>query len=274
MGAALTSWQDHRMLLDGSTVMVIGVGPGLGGACAAAALRDGANVVVVARNEERLRAAAAELDPTGERVLVTPADMMDQPALEAAVTAAVARFGGLDAVINVAALDTAHAPFDQLDDDTLLRNLQVNVLGAVHVVKAVTPTFAAAGGGSVVLVGSQASLKPVAVMPQSGYAAAKSALLSMARDMAEELGPRGIRINTVVPTWMWGPNVKMYCEWQAGERGITAEEVRDEIAQGMALRTMPTDADVAEAVMFFASDRARMITGQRLLVNAGEFYDT
>ena len=262
------------MILDGSTVMVVGVGPGLGAACAAAALRDGADVVLVARSEDRLRGLAAELDPGGERTVVAPGDIMDQASLEAAVAAGVERFGGLDAVVNVAALDTAHAPFPQLDDDTLRRNLEVNVLGAVHVVRAVTPVFEAAGGGSVVLIGSQASLKPVKVMPQAGYAAAKSALLALARDMAEELGPSGIRVNTVVPTWMWGPNVKLYCEWQAGERGITAEEVRDEIAEGMALRTMPTDADVAEAAVFFASDRSRMITGQRLLVNAGEFYDT
>ena len=142
-------------------------------------------------------------------------------------------------------------------------------------VRSVTPTFTAnEHGGSVVLIGSQASLKPVPAIPQFAYAAAKSALLSMARNMASELGPQGIRVNTVVPTWMWGPNVKMFCEWQATERGITAEEVRDEIAQGMALRVMPTDADVAEAAVFFASDRSRMITGQRLLVNAGEFFDT
>jgi NAD(P)-dependent dehydrogenase (short-subunit alcohol dehydrogenase family) len=262
------------MILEGKTVMVIGVGPGLGSSCAAAAFRDGANVVVVARNEERLAAAATEIDPSGERIAVAAADIMNQASLDAAVAVAVDQFGGLDAVINVAALDTAHAPFADLDDVTLLKNLEVNVLGAVHVVRAVSPVFESSGGGSVVLIGSQASLKPVDVMPQSAYAAAKSALLAMARDMATELGPSGIRVNTVVPTWMWGPNVKMYCEWQAGERGCTAEEVRDEIAGGMALRTMPTDADVAEAAIFFASDRASMITGQRLLVNAGEFYDT
>ena len=262
------------MILDGKTVMVIGVGPGLGYSCAAAAFRDGANVVIVARNEERLMAAAEALDPSGERVAAASADIMDQASLEAAVAVATDRFGGLDAVINVAALDTAHAPFAQLDDDTLLKNLEVNVLGAVHVVRAVTLAFVAGGGGSVVLIGSQASLKPVELMPQSAYASAKGALLAMARDMAAELGPQGIRINTVVPTWMWGPNVKIYCEWQASERGCTAEEIRDEIAQGMALRKMPTDADVAEAAVFFASDRASMITGQRLLVNAGEFYDT
>lgn len=274
MGTPLTAWQDPGMILEGKTVIVIGVGPGLGTSCAAAASRDGANVVVVARNEERLAAIAEELDPSGERVVPAAADIMDPGSLEAAVAVATERFGGLDAVINVAALDTAHAPFELLDDATLLKNLEVNVLGAVHVVRAVTPAFEARGGGSVVLIGSQASLKPVPAIPQAAYAAAKSALLAMARDMASELGPKGIRVNTVVPTWMWGPNVQMYCEWQAGERGITAEEVRDEIAQTMALRKMPTDADVAESAVFFASDRANMITGQRLLVNAGEFYDT
>jgi len=262
------------MILDTKTVMVIGVGPGLGSSCAAAALRDGANVVIGARNEQRLAAIAIDLDPSGARVAATATDIMDPASLDAAVAVAVERFGGLDAVINVAALDTAHAPFADLDDDTLRKNLEVNVLGAVHVVRAVTPVFTENGAGSVVLIGSQASLKPVDAMPQSAYAAAKSALLALARDMATELGPSGIRVNTVVPTWMWGPNVKMYCDWQAAERGCTAEEIRDEIAATMALRRMPTDADVAEAAIFFASDRSAMITGQRLLVNAGEFYDT
>ena len=79
-------------------------------------------------------------------------------------------------------------------------------------------------------------------------------------------------MNTVVPSWMWGPNVRFYCEWQASVRGITAEEVKHEIAQGMALREMPSDSDAAEAAIFLASERARMITGQTLVVNAGEFY--
>ncbi len=262
------------MILSGKTVLVSGAGPGLGGDCAALALRDGANVIISGRNSNRLSDAAGRLDPSGERILARVADIGDQAAVEATVEAGVARFGGLDAVINVAALDTLHGSFDELDDDAWLRNLEVNVLGAVHVVRAVAPALQNGGGGSIVLIGSQASLKPVGMVPQSAYASAKSALLSAARDMAEELGPRGIRVNTVVPTWMWGPNVELYCKWQAGERGITAEDVRDEIAQSMALRVMPTTADVAEAAIFLASDRARMITGQRLLVNSGEFYDT
>ncbi|MDE0065642.1 MAG: SDR family oxidoreductase [Acidimicrobiaceae bacterium] len=263
------------MILQGSTVMVVGVGPGLGRSCAAAALRDGANVIAVARNVERLQATATELDASGDRILVAGADMMDLESLKSAAGTGLERFGRLDAVISVAAMDATMGTFADLDDEGLRTVLEVNALGAVNVVRSVTPALAAnESGGSVVLIGSQASLKPVPAIPQFAYAAAKSALLAMARNMASELGPQGIRVNTVIPTWMWGPNVQMYCEWQASERGVTAEEVRDEIAQGMALRVMPTDADVAEAAVFFASDRARMITGQRLLVNAGEFFDT
>ncbi|MDG2028190.1 MAG: SDR family oxidoreductase [Acidimicrobiales bacterium] len=260
------------MILEGKTVMVVGVGPGLGSSCAAAALRDGANVVVVARNEERLSGIAAELDPSGERVVAAPGDIMDQASIEAAVAAGTERFGGLDAVVNVAAIEPV-AAIEDLQDVDLAKCLEVNLVGAMHVVRAVVPAFEARGGGSIVLIGSQASIKPSPV-PQPAYAAAKSALNTLAREMAVSYGPKGIRVNTVVPTWMWGPNVQMYCEWQASERGVTAEDIRDEIAGGMALRTMPTDADVAESVIFFMSDRASMITGQRLLVNAGEHYDT
>ncbi len=260
------------MILEGRTVLVVGVGPGLGASCARLALRDGANVAVMARNADRLEATANDLDPSGERVLACAGDITNQEQCSAAADAAAQRFGALHAVINVAALDTRHGPFESLSDDDWTANLTVNVLGAVHVVRAVTPHLRAAGGGSVVLIGSQASMRPVAVFPQSAYGAAKSALLSLARDMAAELGPSGIRVNTVVPSWMWGPNVEFYCKWQAGERGITTEEMKQEIASNMALREMPDDSDVAEAAVFFASERARMITGQSLLVNAGDFY--
>ena len=148
------------------------------------------------------------------------------------------------------------------------------MLGTVHVVRAVAPVMAASGGGgSIVLIGSQASLRPVKSAPQGAYGSSKMALLvGRARHGRGPRTPKGIRVNTVVPTWMWGPMVEIYCRWQAGERGMTPEEIKAEIEGTMALREMPTDGDVAEAVMFFASDRARMITGQRLLVNAGEFY--
>ena len=110
-------------------MLVVGVGPGLGASCARLALRDGANVAVMARNAERLAAAATELDPTGERVVAWAGDITSQDDCSAAADAAAERFGALHAVINVAALDTRHGPFDRLTDDDWTANLTVNVLG-------------------------------------------------------------------------------------------------------------------------------------------------
>ena len=90
------------MILQDKTVIVAGVGPGLGGEVARLAVRDGANVVVAARSTEKLAAAATELDPTGERVLAVPTDIVDLAACEALVAAAVERFGALNAVAQVA----------------------------------------------------------------------------------------------------------------------------------------------------------------------------
>ena len=88
--------------------------------------------------------------------------------------------------------------------------------------------------------------------------------------MAKELGPHHIRVNTVVPTWMWGPPVEGYVKGEAERRGVSTDEVIAEITSGFCIPEIPADEDVAEAVVFLASDRARMITGQYLMVNSGE----
>ncbi len=262
------------MILQDKTILISGVGPGLGTACAMVALRDGANVALMARNLKRLESVASELDPQGGRTVALTADLTDPVTLTAAVDATVERFGQLDGVVSVAADDRGMGAILSVDNERFAAMLTTNVIGTANLVAAAADAMTTAGGGSVVLIGSQASLKPVKLLAQGAYGASKAAMLAGARDMAEDLGPRGIRVNTVVPTWMWGPPVQMYCEWQAAERQMSAEEIRAEIASGMALREMPEDDDVAEAVAFLLSDRARMITGQRLLVNAGEFYDT
>ena len=88
--------------------------------------------------------------------------------------------------------------------------------------------------------------------------------------LAKELGPHKIRVNTVVPTWMWGPPVEGYVNMTAEAQGVPPQQIISGITQNMSLGEIPTDGDVAEAVVFFASDRARMITSQTLFVNAGE----
>jgi len=258
------------VILEGKTIIVSGVGPGLGGEVAALARRDGADVVVAARNGDRLAAAAEALDPSGGHVLAVPTDITDPDSCAALVAAAVERFGRLDGVAQVAAVDTALGNLEASTDDDWRRCFETNVLGSMNLVRAAVPALRAAGGGAVVLIGSQSSVLPPSAMPQIAYASSKGALRAAAFHLAAELGPDHIRVNTVVPTWMWGPPVEMYVDWQAGERGVAHEEVLAEITGNMAIPAVPADEDVAEAVVWLCSDRARMITGQTLMVNAGE----
>lgn len=259
------------MILEGKTVVVSGVGPGLGREVAQCALRDGANVAIAARTKEKLATIAKELDPSGERVLACPTDITDFAGCEALMEAAAERFGGVDAVVNVAALDALFGTLESTSDDDWRRSMELNVLGTMHVARAAVPHLEARGGGSIVLIGSQAMWLPPK-MPQMAYGAAKGAILSAMYPMANELGPKKIRVNMVIPTWMWGPPVQLYAAWQAKERGVSEDEIKAEITANMALGEIPADEDVAEAVIFFCSDRSRMITGETLMVNAGELY--
>jgi NAD(P)-dependent dehydrogenase (short-subunit alcohol dehydrogenase family) len=126
----------------------------------------------------------------------------------------------------------------------------------------------ASGGGSVVLIGSQSMYEEQ--LPQMGYAASKGALQTAMFYLAKDLGPENIRVNMVVPSWMWGPPVQMYVEMTAKGEKVSADEVVARIAGNIPLGKIVPDEEVANAVAFFASDRARMISGQTLMVNGGE----
>ena len=125
----------------------------------------------------------------------------------------------------------------------------------------------AAAKGSVVMVNS-------AVLHHSrvefgGYKLAKGALLHMASSLATELGPRGVRVNTVASGWIYENVQKAYFDWLASERGVTHQDVYDEIAATTDLHRLPLPEEVANAVVFLASDAAGYITGQTIAVDGG-----
>ncbi|MBL7488546.1 SDR family oxidoreductase [Frankia sp. AgB1.9] len=256
------------MLLQAKTAVITGVGSGLGREMAVSMLAAGANVVIAARSADGLRETAGEIDPAGERVLAHPADINDEESCRSLVSAAVDRFGSVDAVVQVAAFEDAFGGLFDADLDKWARAFDTNVLGSLRLLRAVVPVMKEHGGGSVVLVGSQSAFK--VALPQGGYAASKGALLSAMYYLADELGPDGIRVNTVVPSWMWGPNVQLYVDFRAQSEGKTTDEILDEITRGFPLRRMTQDREVADAAVFFCSDLSRAVTGQYLLVNSGE----
>jgi NAD(P)-dependent dehydrogenase (short-subunit alcohol dehydrogenase family) len=259
------------MLLEGKVIIVSGVGPGVGREIGVAAARDGASVMLAARRQPNLEAAAAECDPEGKTVGWKTTDICDDAQCRALVAETVARFGRVDGLVNNAAMDRVMGGLDGSLDDWRM-TLETNVIGTLQMTRAAAAAMKEGGGGSVVMIGSQTTFWPAPLSPQLIYGASKGAIASATHFLNRfELGPAKIRVNTVVPTWMWGPPVEGYLNRMAQRDGITLEQATARVTGSMPLGEIPTDGDVANAVTFFLSDRARMISGQTLFVNAGEF---
>ncbi|WP_406456192.1 SDR family oxidoreductase [Streptomyces sp. NBC_01622] len=257
-------------LLAGKTVVVSGVGAGLGHQVAAAVVRDGGNAVLGARTESHLAKSAAEIDPDGSHTAYRSTDITDEGQCEALAEAARERFGRIDAVVHVAAWDSYFGGLEDADFATWQSVLDVNLLGTLRMTRACLPALKEAGGGSVVIIGTQSAVAAPSQVRQAAYAASKGALTSAMYSLARELGPYRIRVNTVLPGWMWGPPVEAYVQFTAHTEKVPEAEVLKRLSDRMALPELATDGDVADAAVFLASERARAITGQSLLVNAGE----
>jgi NAD(P)-dependent dehydrogenase (short-subunit alcohol dehydrogenase family) len=256
------------MILEGKTLLVSGVGAGLGREVARAALRDGANVVLGARTESALEEAARELDPSGERVAFARTDITSAEDCAALVACGVERFGGIDSMVQVAAYEVVFGGIEDTDFEQWRTAFDTNVLGSLTLIRALVPTLKGQGGGSLVLVGSQSMYQPQ--LPQAGYAASKGGLLSAMYYLADELGPYKIRVNMVVPSWMWGPPVQMYVKMTAHAEKTTEDAIIERIKSRIPLGEIVPDEEVAEAAVLLVSDRTRCITGQTLMVNGGE----
>jgi NAD(P)-dependent dehydrogenase (short-subunit alcohol dehydrogenase family) len=258
------------MLLEGKKAIVTGVGPGLGRAAALALAREGATVALVARSEDRLGAIAAEIEAAGGRAVAIPGNVTKVEDCERVAETAVAQLGGLDILVNSAFRGDVFQPFADVDLGQWRKIFEVNLWGALQLTQACVPALRADGGGSVVMVASMSARK---IRPnEAGYAASKAALLTATKSLAAELGPDHVRVNAVVPGWIWGPNVQLYVDWQSSDRGISREEVIAEITAAIPLGEIPPQEDIAEAIVFFASPMARVITGQSLDVNGGEYF--
>lgn len=258
------------MLLQDKVIAVVGVGPGLGREVARLCLRDGAFVALGARTLDRCEQTASELDASGARTLAGTVDVDQQPSADAFIAATVERFGRLDGVAIVAANVTTISDATGIDDDVWRSSFETNILGPLHVVRASRSALEANGGGSVVFTGTQAAYDPKAGM--AAYGVTKGgAQLSLMHYLARELGGARIRVNSIETSWMLGPLVQGYMEYAAKQQGVTAADLIAGIAKDWPIPDMPRDEDVAEGFTFFLSDRARMITGQTLRINAGEY---
>lgn len=255
---------------EGKVALVSGVGPGMGRDISLALAREGADLVLGARSEERLAEVAAEVEALGRRAVFTSTDITDAAACQRLVALGIDQLGKVDVLVNNAFVQPPLQTIDDNTMDTWRDAFDVNVFGTVQMSKAVIAPMRDVGGGSMVFINSMSMRR---IRRNFGaYAATKAALMATAQTLAQELGRDGIRVNSVVPGYIWEEKLQWWFGYQAEQRGVEPEVVYDEVASENPLHHIPTPAEIAEAVVFLASDRSRAITGQSLDVNAGHHF--
>lgn len=262
------------MLLKGKYIIVSGVGPGLGSKFAIHAAIEGAAGVAVSD------LTASKLDDVEQRIKDTGAtcqvvkqitDIRESAQCQALAQKVIERFGRIDALINNAFYP---GPLDgdevQTTDFThWYQAFETNVIGTVKMTQAVLPQMKIQGIGAIVMVNTM-GIKMAPQNSMSGYNASKAMLYNATRKLAAEVGPHGIRVNSLHPGWMWGEPARNALRQAQNEWG-TEEEAYARVSAANALRRIATDDECARAGLFLASDYASACTGASLDANAGGF---
>jgi NAD(P)-dependent dehydrogenase (short-subunit alcohol dehydrogenase family) len=240
--------------LEGRTALVTGASRGIGAAIARALDRAGARVAVVARRRAGLDATASALR---NGPLVLEADLADPDVAARLVAEAGERLGGIDVLVNNAAV-AARLPTEELDATLVDELYAVNVRAPLLLISALVPSMVERGRGVIINVSSVSAV--VGTPRRAAYAATKGAIDAATRSLAIELGPHGIRVNSVAPgvvdTEMWA-------------RNKTIPGVVEQIEALTPLRRWSVPDDVADVVVFLASDAARFVTGETICVDGG-----
>lgn len=255
-------------MLENKVVVISGVGPALGTTLARRCAEAGADLVLAARTAERLTEVADEVRALGRRALAVSTDITDDEQVANLVTRSLEEYGKVDVLINNAFRVPSMKPLADTTFAHIRDAIELTVLGALRISQGFTPALAESKG-SVVNVNSMVIRHS---QPKYGaYKMAKAALLAMSHSLSTELGAQGIRVNTVAPGYIWGGTLQSYFTHQAGKFGTTVEEIYNAAAAGSDLKRLPTEDEVASAILFLASDLASGITGATLDVNCGEY---
>jgi len=258
-----------RLGLEDRIAIVTGPAKGMGAAITLALAREGVHLALAGRDMDAIAPVTSEVKRLGRKAIQVQCDVTDPAQVERLVKETQVAFGGrIDILVNVAGgrgpLETtswATTP-EQFDDV-----VELNMKGCFLTMRAVTGVMQQQRAGKIINIGGTFGLRGRAL--RMAYSASKWGLRGVTKAFALELGPYNINVNNVCPGMVDGPRFRKVCEEMAQRLGIPVEDAMRRHAEEYALKRVSTDEDVANAVLFFASDVSRQITGQDIAVDGG-----
>jgi 3-oxoacyl-[acyl-carrier protein] reductase len=242
--------------LENKVCIITGASQGIGRATALLFAKEGARLVINGRNRKRIKIVCDEIRDVGGVALPVVADVSKSSQVSRMVQKTVKEFGGIDVLINNAGVYEIISMLD-MTEEKWDRVIEINLKGTFNCVKAVLPIMLKRGRGKIINMGSIAG-KTGGALPLAHYAASKAAVMCFTRSLASEFGPMGLNVNAVCPGVI--------------ETGMTKEIVREK-KRLIPLKRIGQPEDVAQAILFLASDESNYITGEIMDVNGGLLMD-
>ena len=231
---------------------------------------EGAHLVLAAREPGPLEALAGTLRRSGgdRRCVAAPTDVTDPSAVDALARRTLDEFGRIDILVNAAGvIGPIETPLHQIAPGDWDHVLGVNLRGVFLCCRAVVPTMIDRRYGKIINIAGTSGLRGYRF--RAAYSSSKWAVRGLTRTLALEVGPHGVNVNAICPGVVEGDRMTTIITQKARVRGWTATQVRDEYIGEMALRRFTTDADIAHAAVFLASEESRQISGHEMIVDGG-----
>jgi NAD(P)-dependent dehydrogenase (short-subunit alcohol dehydrogenase family) len=257
----------RRGSLDGRVAVVTGGARGIGRAICARFAAAGARVAVAARSVEHAQTVVDEIHQSGGAAFACYCDVTDEASLASVAARVHADAGQVDIVVANAGIAGPTTPMQDISLTEWRDCIDVNVTGVFLTFRAFIPSMVGQGRGSLIALSSITGKRPLA--QRTPYATSKMAVIGLVRTLAAELGPDGIRVNSVCPGAVVGERIEQVLLKQAEATGIDIDEVRRRFTEPAALRRFVQAEEVADACVFLASDAGSAITGEDLNVSAG-----
>ena len=257
------------MRLANKTGIITGPAKGMGQSISETLGREGADLVLVGRDVTAIEPVAANIRAMGRKVEVIKADVTNAKEVEAMASRAATFFDGkIDILVNVAGVTgPIETPVWNIEPEDFEMVLRSNVLGTFLPIKYTVPHMVKRRSGKIINIGGTSGLRGYRY--RTAYSASKWAVRGVTRTVALDVGEYNINVNVVCPGIVEGPRMTKLCEEKARVRGTSSKEVYQEYVDDMALRRVTTSQDIANAVVFLASDESRQMTGQEVIVDGG-----